>query len=238
MGLAKSSAAVPDGYYDAYYDNVRAAVKSKKGVLDDRHYTEYARVSMALCAIEKDPQEVEGYNLLQPLDNYTAVTQQGINGIIFALIAADVCGYELKEEERYLKTLIDMELEGGGFALEGEGKADADITAMALQALSIYKDDKAARQAAERAVKVLSSLQQEDGGFGTSSESISQVIMGLAAAGVDLQDAQFTKGENSLFDSLMMFWTGNGFCHQQGEEADLMATEQAMCALDALAGDW
>ena len=38
-------------------------------MLDERRYTEYARVAIALNAIGKDPTAVEGYNLLKNLDN-------------------------------------------------------------------------------------------------------------------------------------------------------------------------
>ena len=99
-GLARGNAEVPQGYYETYYDNVRVTVKEKDGVLDERRYTEYARVAIALNAIGKDPTAVEGCNLLKNLDNAKAVEAQGINGPIWALIAAGVCGYELKNEQR------------------------------------------------------------------------------------------------------------------------------------------
>lgn len=235
IGLFRGNTEVPEDYYEGYYDNVRAAVKSGKGVLDERRYTEYARVSIALSTIGKDPSQVEGYDLLKPLDDYEAVSGQGINGAIFAVIAANTCGYELKEEERYLNLILDAELKDGGFSMEGEEKADADITAMALQALSLYKDRDDAQKAAQRSIEKLSAMQQENGGFGENSESVSQVIMGLSSAGVDAgSDQRFVKGENSLLDGLMQYWTGEGFSHEAGGDTDLMSTEQAMCALDEL----
>lgn len=233
IGLVRGNAKVPEDYYDRYYDNVRAAVKSSRGVLDERLYTEYARVSMALSAIGKDPSDVEGYDLLKPLDDYEAVMKQGINGAIYALIASNTCGYPLKNEDRYLKVILDSELESGGFSFAGEETADPDVTGMALQALSVYKDKEEAKQAAERAIQALSAMQKEDGGFGENSESVCQAIMGLSAAGVNVEtDERFIKGENSLLDGLLQFRSGEGFSHEAGGEADLMSTEQALCVLD------
>lgn len=233
IGLARGNIEVPADYYDIYYDNVRAAVKSGKGVLDERRYTEYARVSIALNAIGKDPTDVEGYDLLEPLCDYEEVISQGINGSIYALIAANTCGYELKGEKRHLKRILEAELDGGGFSFDGEGEVDADVTGMALQALAPYKEDEVAMKAAERSIEALSRMQQENGGFGESSETISQVIRGLSAAGVDpMTDERFIKGENGIVSALMEYWTGEGFSHEAGGEAELLATEQAMCALD------
>ena len=138
MGLARGNAEVPQGYYETYYDNVRVTVKEKDGVLDERRYTEYARVAIALNAIGKDPTAVEGYNLLKNLDNTKAVEAQGINGPIWALIAAGVCEYELKNEQRYLQAILDAELAEGGFSLMEEEEASPDLSGMALQALSFY----------------------------------------------------------------------------------------------------
>lgn len=236
LGLARGEAEVPDGYYETYYDNVRAAVKSKKGVLDERNYTEYSRVSIGLAAIGKDPRDVEGYNLLEPLDRAGKVIGQGVNGPIFALIAANCCGYELDKEQRYLDYILNAQLEDGGFSLSGEGESSPDLTGMALQALSFYKDDEKAGKAIERAVDALAAARQSDGTFDGSSETVSQVIIGLTSVGIDPRaDERFVKEDADLYDVLMKYCCEDGgFSHKEGEDANLMASEQAMCALDAL----
>lgn len=236
MGLARGNAEVPQGYYETYYDNVRVTVKEKDGVLDERRYTEYARVAIALNAIGKDPTAVEGYNLLKNLDNTKAVEAQGINGPIWALIAAGVCEYELKNEQRYLQAILDAELAEGGFSLMEEEEASPDLSGMALQALSFYPGNEEAAQTVDRTVETLAGMQREDGDFDNSSETVSQVILGLTAVGIDpLQDSRFIKDEKTLFDVLAAYsGSDGGFCHEKDGKTDLMATEQAMCALDAL----
>ena len=236
IGLARADAEVPDGYYETYYDNVRAAVKNKKGILDERRYTEYARVSIALAAIGKDPTQVEGYNLMKPLEDYKSVEKQGLNGPVFALIAAGSNGYELKASDRYLNYILKKELPGGGFSLKSnEVNASADISAMVLQALAYYKDDEKVTKVIDRTVGKLAQLQKDDGTFGDSSETLSQVIIGLASAGVDpTGDKRFIKGDVTLYKALMTFASEDGFSHKQGGKAELMPTDQGLCALDAI----
>ena len=40
LGLARSGYAVPEGYYQSYYDAVEAYVKARNGILHDKKYTE------------------------------------------------------------------------------------------------------------------------------------------------------------------------------------------------------
>lgn len=241
LGMARSSVEVPEGYFDTYYDNVRSVVKTQKGVLDENRYSEYARVDIALAAIGKDPADVEGYDLLAPLDDYKAVTRQGFNGSAYALIAANVNDYKLKNEQKYIDHILSQELKNGGFSYDSSSEAaSADMTAIAVQALAMYPDNKDAKAAADRAVDVLADIQHEDGnfadeGFDPSSESVSQVIIALTAMGVDpTSDERFVKKDKNLYDVLMDFQCDSGFCHEAGDGGNLMATEQAMCALASL----
>lgn len=241
IGTARSGEEVPEGYYENYYDNVRATVKSSKGVLDESRYTEYARVSIALAAIGEDPTDVEGYDIMKPLDDYDAVTGQGINGSAYALIASKVNNYTLKNEGKYIEHILSQELESGGFSYnESDKQASADMTAIAMQALVLYPQNAEASAAVERAVDVLADIQQDDGtfveeGFDPSSESVSQVIVALVSAGIDpVEDERFIKDGKTLYDVLMDYYCDNGFCHVIGDGGNMLATEQAVLALDAL----
>ena len=50
IGLARSGYDVPQSYYDSYLSTVTKYVQNKKGILDERKYTEYSRVILALTA--------------------------------------------------------------------------------------------------------------------------------------------------------------------------------------------
>lgn len=249
FGLARSGVKVPQKYFDAYYENVEAAVREKNGVLSDRKYTEYSRTVLALTAIGKNPVDVAGFDLLKPLADFEQVTKQGINGTIFALLAMDSGKYEIPENpdaavqttrQMYVDELLARELPDGGWTLTG-GEPDVDITAMTLQALAKYRDQADVTAAVERGLAVLSSLQEPDGGYvswgSSNSESVAQVLVALTELGVPLDDERFTKNGITVEDALLRFAQENGaFVHVRDGSGgdDEMATEQAFYALAAI----
>ena len=248
FGLARSGVKVPQKYFDAYYENVEAAVREKNGVLSDRKYTEYSRTVLALTAIGKNPADVAGFDLLKPLADFEQVTRQGINGTIFALLALDSGNYEIPENpdaavqatrQMYVDELLARALPDGGWTLTG-GEPDVDITAMTLQALAKYRDQADVTAAVERGLAVLSSLQEPDGGYASwgssNSESVAQVIVALTELGVPLDDERFVKNGVTVEDALLRFAQESGaFVHVlDGGGDDGMATEQAFYALASI----
>lgn len=247
FGLARSGVKVPQKYFDAYYENVEAAVREKNGVLSDRKYTEYSRTVLALTAIGKNPADVAGFDLLKPLADFEQVTRQGINGTIFALLALDSGNYEIPENpdaavqatrQMYVDELLARALPDGGWTLTG-GEPDVDITAMTLQALAKYRDQAAVAAVVERGLAVLSSLQEPDGGYtswgSSNSESVAQVIVALTELGVPLDDERFTKNDLTVEDALLRFAQESGaFVHVLDGGDDGMATEQAFYALASI----
>lgn len=247
LGLARSGVQVPGGYFEDYFEKVAAYTAQMGGVLHEKKYTEYSRVILAVTAIGKDPTDVGGFDLLLPLADYEQTIFQGINGPVFALLALDSGDYEIPENvaggtqatrELYVDYILSAECPGGGWTLAG-AEADVDITAMALQALAKYQDRQDVMEATERALTVLSQLQNDEGGYTAygyeSSESIAQVITALAELGIGMDDPRFVKNGNTLKDRLLDFMEEDGsFRHLQDGDTDLIATEQAFYALVAL----
>jgi len=247
LGLSRSGYAVPPGWYDIYYQNVLAALQAADGVLSTRKYTEYSRVILALTAIGKDPADVGGYNLLTWLGDYDKVVAQGINGPVFALLALDSGAYAMPvcvpaatqaSREMYIDYILARQLENGGWSLTGHA-AEADVTAMVLQALAKYQADLRVKTALERGVLALSGLQDETGGFasgGTANvESTVQAITALGELKIDPCSSLFTKNGHTLLDSLLSYAVpGGGFKHIAAQtEADIMGSEQGFYALVA-----
>lgn len=248
MGLARSGLEISDEYYEIYFQNLCAYTAQQGGVLHAKKYTEYSRVILAVTAIGRDPADVGGFNMLQPLADFEQTVFQGINGPIFALLALDSGNYEIPENtvgstqatrDLYVDYIINAQLENGGWSLMG-GEAEIDVTAMALQALANYQDRKDVAEAVEKGLAVLSERQNDQGGYqynaaeSVSSESVSQVIVALAELGIALDDSRFVKNGNTLLDALMQFQQEDGgFSHLIDGETDLLATEQAFYALVA-----
>ena len=234
---------LPEGWEESYYKSVEKKLADCGGVLDGRKYTEYSRTILALTALGKDPANVAGYNLLQPLADFDQTNFQGLNGTVYALLALDSGRYEIPpcpegkyqaSREEYVKLLLDKEAEGGGWSLMGGG-AEPDGTVMVLLALAPYRQQPEVQAAVERGLAYLSGAQDEQGGFGDSCESAAQAVIALTTLGISMDDARFQKNGRGFDDRLMDFATGDGgFCHAAGMEANTMATEQAFCALTAL----
>ena len=247
MGLIKGGYTyTPEGYIDAYYNAFADDLDAKNGVLDDTKYTEYSRSVLMLNLMEKDPADVNGYNLLYPLADYNATISQGVNGAIWALIALGCGNYVLPDigaetpasAELYLQNVLSAQSEDGGFSLDGTA-GDIDITAMALQAFSYYQSYDGVPEATDKALSFLSAAEAEDGtftGMGSKEptcESCAQVMMALGTLGINIEDERFVRDGITVYDGLMRFCMDNGsFMHSLEEgEMNPMATYQAFCAL-------
>ena len=205
FALARSGVKVPQKYFDTYYKNTEDYVASVNGVLSRKKDTEYSRVILALTAIGKDPQNVAGFDLLLPLGDFDETVSQGVNGAIFALLALDSKNYEIPvnpiastqaTRELYVEEILRREIPTGGWALTG-GEPDADVTAMALQALAKYREDADVLAAIERGVTALADLQEPNGAYTSwgeeNSESVSQVIVALTELGISPDDERFVR---------------------------------------------
>ena len=245
IGLAAGNYPVPQGYFNDYYAKLEHYVKDHKGALHDKKYTEYSRIILALTAIGKNPSNVAGYNLLEPLGDFDKTIWQGINGPIFALIALDSGNYEMPinptaktqaTREMYITEILSRQLNDGGFSLSGN-EADPDVTGMALQALSKYQTLASVKKATEKALECLSNIQDEHGGFSMwgekSSESTAQVFMALCELDIDINDSRFVKTGNTVLDDLLSFYDENrGFRHTpDGSGVNGMSSEQCLYTL-------
>ena len=250
IGLARSGYSVPTNYYDDYYARVEKYVKNCSGVLHERKYTEYSRVILALTAIGRDPSKVAGYNLLTPLGDFEKTIWQGLNGPIWALIALDSGNYEIPKNtaaktqatrQLYVDEIVKNQKKDGGWALTDTGDSDVDITAMALQALAKYQDQKAVKSATDKALDYLSNAQDSKGGYAswgtTNVESVAQVVVALCELGISLDDSRFVKSGYTLTENLLSFRQANGGFYHVLDGSDgnnQMSSEQGFYALVAI----
>ena len=247
LGLARSGRKVFDDYYKAIEKYVSENI-DENGRLDEKRATDNAKLVLVLSALDKDVTDVGGHDLLKALSDMDYVTQQGLSGAIYALLAFDCRGYDIPSADKnaeqtsregLVKYILDKQLKDGGWAYSGD-KAEPDMTAMALQALAAYyKTDAKVKEAADKAVTCLSKLQNTTGGYDSygsvNSESAAQVITALTALGIDPDnDARFVKNGVSVLDSLCGFYVdGGGFRHVSDGKLDPTATAQGYYALAA-----
>lgn len=249
LGLARSEADIPDEYFEGYYKRLENHLLENNGELHSVKYTEYSRVIIAISAMGKDPQNVSGYNLLMPLGDFDKTIWQGINGAIWALIALDTCDFEVPinvsaktqaTREMYIDFILSMQLENGGWNLNGgvsSSEIDVDVTGMALQALAKYKYDADVEKAIDSALNSISEMQDDNAGFSAwgdqNIEGVVQIIVALTTLGIDIDDERFVKNGKNIYDNLMSFELENqGFSHILGDgESNQMSSEQALYGL-------
>lgn len=236
---------------DAYCRSLEGAVQeSGSGTLDSRYATTNARVILALSAMGKNPSDVGGYNLLQPLADMDYIAGQGANAAIYVLLALDSNQYEIPAapagttqttREGLIQMILDAECIGGGWTWSGDD-AEPDLTANALQALTpYYNTNPSVREAVDRGLQALSAIQNPDGSFsnwGTENAcSTAQVLTALTGLGIDpATDNRFIKNGYTVIHALDDFYVkGSGFRYDfSSNDIDLpFSTIQAGYALVA-----
>lgn len=202
--------------------------------------TDYERIALGVLAAGGDPRNVAGYDFLEMITTDAKLERQGPNGIIHALLLLESGDFTVTSEaqwtkERLIAWLIDAQKDDGGWSISAEGESNADITAMALAALAPSSNQDEVKAAVEQAVKYLSHIQREDGGFpGLSAERTAQIIIGLTANGIDPADGDFVKDKGNAVRYLLSMQLPDGsFAHLPDGDSDLIASEQALMALVA-----
>lgn len=239
IGLQRSGQKIPA----VYLNNIKKTLKENDGTF--RNVTDYERLAIGVTAAGGNAANIDGYNLIEKIYSNDRMTNQGTNGVIYALLALDSKQYKVPanakwSREKLVNYLLDNQLKSGGWALVGDN-ASVDITSMALAALAPYKSKENVKNAIDNAVNWLSSVQDKNGGFssdingGDASETTAQVIIGLSSIGVAPTDKAFTKTGGNLVQHLMSFHQKDGgFAHIAADhESNLIATTQGLLGLTA-----
>lgn len=237
VGIARAGGTLPA----SYLTGATAQVKESSGSF--RKVTDLERLILGIKAAGGNPTAVSGVNLIDKMVNHEKMTAQGTNGPIFALIALHSDNYNVAStatwnKDKLVTWLLSAQNSDGGFPLATGEASSVDMTAMAVAALAPERTQTQVQTAIDKAVQYLSTQQQANGGYSAynddSSESVSQVIVALASAGINPKDARFTKSSGDLMTRLSQFRQSNGaYSHTVGGAGDNIATEQALLALVA-----
>lgn len=228
-----------EGTAAKYLGNLSSALRNGSTKLTQP--TDYARVTLAMTALGVEAPE----SVLSVLNDYDAVTTQGINAVAYALIALDSKPYDESNtalRTKYVNFLLNNACYKGGWVYgdDRSATADVDMTAMVIQALAPYylkNDNDNVRNAVEKALDVLQGMQKATGGFSSygtyNAESTAQVIVALTALGIDPET--WAKPYGNPIEALLHFYNADTsmFRHASNGLDDQMATEQSAYALVA-----
>ncbi|MFD1738604.1 DUF4430 domain-containing protein [Bacillus salitolerans] len=224
IGLSKAGKEIPA----SYLEEVKNVVTTSEGQFT--RITDYERYTLGILAAGGNPTDFEGYNLVEHIYNGD-VTKQGLNGVIFALLALDSAKFEVPKtatwtREKLVSSLIENQNQDGGWAWDGSESSDIDTTAMVITALAPYKNQVDVNSKIDLAVQYLSA-QYLDSKVNNSSTA-AQVIIALTALGMNPTSELFSNNGQSIVSYLLTFQNADGgFDYQGGEVSDVFSTDQA-----------
>lgn len=163
--------------------------------------------------------------------------------IAYSLLALDCNFYQLPNGSSLrsdLKSLLCLyqNPDGGFFSHTNASQSTVKQTALALSALSPYKQETEIQDVIHRALDYLATQQLPNGGFiengQESSIALSKVIIALNSLGIP-DDARFIKQNQPLSNLLLNYVnTDSGFSDVLETPSDVVATENAILALSSI----
>ncbi|MEB3052638.1 DUF4430 domain-containing protein [Bacillus pseudomycoides] len=241
IALARSGNNIPVETKISYLQSLTQKVEKR---VERFSATDIARTVLAVSAVNGNPTNVAGKNLVQKL--YQSEKLNSITGYTFALLALDTKKYEVPAGAKWnraalVKEILNGQHTDGGWTYNVESSkkeaSNIDVTGMVLSALAPYQKQPEVKQAVKKAVQYLSNKQLNTGGFEAdgqeNSNSVAQAIIGLAITGIDPTSEAFTKNNVNAVQNLISYQLANGEFKwlPSDEEGSSMATEQALLAL-------
>ncbi|PEK34448.1 cell wall anchor protein [Bacillus pseudomycoides] len=241
IALARSGNNIPVETKISYLQSLTQKVEKR---VERFSATDIARTVLAVSAVNGNPTNVAGKNLVQKL--YQSEKLNSVTGYTFALLALDTKKYEVPAGAKWnraalVKEILNGQHTDGGWTYNVESSkkedSDIDVTGMVLSALAPYQKQPEVKQAVKKAVQYLSNKQLNTGGFEAdgqeNSNSVAQAIIGLAITGIDPTSEAFTKNNVNAVQNLISYQLANGEFKwlPSDEEGSSMATEQALLAL-------
>ncbi|MGG3524376.1 DUF4430 domain-containing protein [Bacillus pseudomycoides] len=239
--LARSGNNIPVETKISYLQSLTQKVEKR---VERFSATDIARTVLAVSAVNGNPTNVAGKNLVQKL--YQSEKLNSVTGYTFALLALDTKKYEVPAGAKWnraalVKEILNGQHTDGGWTYNVESSkneaSNIDVTGMVLSALAPYQKQPEVKQAVKKAVKYLSNKQLNTGGFEAdgqeNSNSVAQAIIGLTITGIDPTSEAFTKNNVNAVQNLISYQLANGEFKwlPSDEEGSSMATEQALLAL-------
>ncbi|WP_459502346.1 DUF4430 domain-containing protein [Bacillus sp. C1] len=241
MALARSGNDMPVETKISYLQSLTQKVEKRFGRFSA---TDIARTVLAVTAVNGNPTNVAGENLVQEL--YQSEKLNSVTGYTFALLALDTKKYEVPAGAKWnraalVKAILNAQHTDGGWTYDvgssKNGPSNIDVTGMVLSALAPYQKQPEVKHAVYKAVQYLSNKQLSTGGFEAdgqeNSNSVAQAIIGLAITGIDPTSKAFTKNNVNAVRNLISYQLANGEFKwlPSDKEGSGMATEQAFLAL-------
>ena len=224
IAMLRAGKSIDEDILNEYYTSVTEKVKTWDAEVKP---TDAERTALALEIMGKDITDVDGVNLAELIYNNPRI-ENGSNEAAYALIALDASQAEIPDDAMWKRdALIDVILsfrtENGGFGLTDNETPEIDITAICLQALAPYQENEIIKEATDKALEYLKSVDYSD-----NVNSAAQVLIATSVLKIDIGQE-----ENNLITVIETHRNPDGNGYMYGENVSSMATFQVMQAYDA-----
>lgn len=251
MAFARSNYGVNKNYYTTYYNEVVKSLKAD-GV-EKIAAGSLSKTILTLNAIGKNPAKIAGFNLYDEVAKKLTDAKSSplVSDYIYAIIALDSNTQSFSDETKYadanvkslVKKLIATQFANGGYswAQGSEQGISADMTAMALIALSNHSKDASVKKSIDRGLKYMSGQLTPEAGYapwgGNSADSQAQVILALLANNINPKTkTAFIKKENWAISNILLNYNKKlgAFTMKPGDaDANLFTTNSGVTGLVA-----
>lgn len=217
------------GAYD--FTSYRSALEKYAESGDEKSLIAALRISLTLTALKSEIGFI----------SETAARSEEADGIMEYVYLLHLYNNGIPgDKENIIEKILSSQLPDGGWTVIG-ATGDIDTTAMTLQALApMYGAEGRVTAAADRALTLISSRQNDGGGFvsmgAENPESCAQVLTALSCLGIDCaNDERFIKNGCTVIDAMLRFRLPDGsFTHDlRTKKSNAASTVQAFYALTA-----
>lgn len=204
----------------------------------------YAILNSTFCGYSAV--NILGKNLIIQFDEFDNLEKESLESLCYALLALNSNPYKISKDDKNfsenlcIEYILKHQNSDGGFKLTINAKnSDVTSTALALIALSEYKDNKKIIKTINLGLEYIKKNQNIYGGFDIkgqpSSIPLSYVIMALCSLGIPIDTPEFNPNSDNLISVLINRYSNidGSFANELNGKEDILATELAILALSA-----
>lgn len=187
-----------------------------------------------------------GNNLIKQFYKIQNIQNQSLESLCYALLAVNSNPYKIDEDNSNFNTkmcidaILNFQNQDGGFKLTyNADNSDVSSTALALIALSEYKEDANIINSIKLALEYLKQKQNKYGDFQlngkASSIPLSYVVIAFCSLGIPLHTPEFNPTGENLISMLVNKYSNidGSFARELNGDGDVFATQLAILALSA-----
>lgn len=202
----------------------------------------YDVLNVTFCGYNAE--NIYGKNIIQNITEYMDYDKEDLYVNAYSLLAVDSNQYEISSiaknsRKNMITRILNFQNTDGGFGNYVGNSSSVVQTALAISALSPYRDQEEVASALNRAMTYLQNNQEANGSFyengKPSTSAVAKVIVALNCMGISIDDPRFVKNGENLSQVLLRYVSlDGGFQEGEQEGSDVGATENAILALTSI----